>query len=133
GGDAGSRRPVEDRRPAGATLPLGFHGQLTAQQKSAVAALLAHDSGVLVAPPGAGKTVIACALIAERKLPTLILAHSKPLLEQWRTQLQTLLGLPSKQIGQKGGGRRKLTGVVDLAMIQSLKAVDELESFFSKY
>jgi len=43
--------------------------------------MLADDDGVLVAPPGAGKTVIACALIAERKLPTLILAHSKPLLE----------------------------------------------------
>ena len=95
--------------------------------------MLARDDGVLVAPPGAGKTVIACALIAERKLPTLILAHSKPLLEQWRTQLQTLLGLPSKQIGQRGGGRRKRTGIVDLAMIQSLKAVDDLEAFFSGY
>jgi superfamily II DNA or RNA helicase len=95
--------------------------------------MLADDDGVLVAPPGAGKTVIACALIAERKLPTLILAHSKPLLEQWRTQLQKLLGLPSKQIGQRGGGRRKRTGIVDLAMIQSLKAVDDLEAFFSGY
>jgi superfamily II DNA or RNA helicase len=93
----------------------------------------AHDDGVLVAPPGTGKTVIACALIAERKLPTLILAHSKPLLDQWRTQLQTLLGLLSKQIGQRGGGRRKLTGVVDLAMIQTLKAVDDLEAFFGDY
>lgn len=88
---------------------------------------------MLVAPPGTGKTVIACALIAERKLPTLILAHSKPRLEQWRTQLQTLLGLPSKQIGQRGGGRRKRTGIVDLAMIQSLEAVDDLEAFFSGY
>jgi superfamily II DNA or RNA helicase len=95
--------------------------------------MLAHDDGVLVAPPGTGKTVIACALIAERKLPTLILAHSKPLLEQWRTQLQALLGLPSKQIGQKGGGRLKLTGIVDLAMIQSLKAIDDLEAFFGSY
>jgi superfamily II DNA or RNA helicase len=95
--------------------------------------MLAHDDGVLVAPPGAGKTVIACALIAERKLPTLILAHSKPLLEQWRGQLQSLLGLPSKQIGQRGGGRRKRTGIVDLAMIQSLKAIDDLEAFFSGY
>ena len=89
--------------------------------------MLAHDDGVIVAPPGTGKTVIACALIAKRQLPTLILAHSKPLLEQWRTQLQTLLGLPSKQIGQLGGGRRKRTGIVDLAMIQSLKAIENLE------
>ncbi len=77
--------------------------------------------------------MIACALIAKRKLPTLILAHSKPLLEQWRTQLQSLLGLPAKQIGQRGGGRRKCTGIVDLAMIQSLKAIDELEEFLGGY
>ena len=34
-------------------------------------------------------------------------------------RLTTLLDLPSKQIGQKGGGRHKLTGIIDLAMIQS--------------
>jgi superfamily II DNA or RNA helicase len=124
---------TDDRRPTLGRLSLEFHGQLTAPQQTAAAAMLAHDEGVLVAPPGTGKTVIACAVIAERKLPTLILAHSKPLLEQWRTQLQQLLGLPSKEIGQFGGGRRKRTGIVDLAMIQSLKAIDDLESFFSDY
>jgi superfamily II DNA or RNA helicase len=129
----GSRLVVEDRRPTPGQLPLEFRGELTPQQQHAVAAMLAYDDGVLVAPPGAGKTVIACALIAERKLPTLILAHSKPLLEQWRAQLQSLLGLPSKQIGQRGGGRRKRTGIIDLAMIQSLKAVDDLEVFFGDY
>jgi superfamily II DNA or RNA helicase len=127
---ADSRLVINDRRPTPERLPLEFYGELTRQQQAAVATMLTHDDGVLVAPPGAGKTVIACALIAERKLPTLILAHSKPLLDQWRTQLQTLLGPPSRQIGQRGGGRRKRTGIVDLAMIQSLKAVDDLEAFF---
>jgi superfamily II DNA or RNA helicase len=131
--DIGSRLVVEDRRPTPERLPFEFHGELTPQQQTAITTMLAHESGVLVAPPGAGKTVIACAMIAERKLPTLILAHSKPLLEQWRTQLQALLGLPSKQIGQRGGGRRRRTGIVDLAMIQSLKAIDDLEAFFSGY
>jgi len=56
--------------------------------------------------------VIACALIAERKQPTLVLTHSEPLLEQWRSQLQTPLGLPSKQVGQLGGGRRKRTASI---------------------
>ena len=132
-GAVGSELLAVDRRTTPEGLPFEFHGELTPQQQAAVAAMLAHDDGVLVAPPGAGKTVIACALIAERKLPTLILAHSKPLLEQWRAQLQSLLGLPSKQIGQRGGGRRKVTGIVDLAMIQSLKAVDDLEAFFGSY
>ncbi len=131
--EAGSRLALDDRRPGATQLPLVFRGELTPLQTDAVAALTAHDDGVLVAPPGTGKTVIACALIAERKLPTLVLAHSKPLLEQWRSQLTTLLGLPSKQIGQRGGGRRRLTGVIDLAMIQSLKAIDDLEAFFTDY
>jgi superfamily II DNA or RNA helicase len=129
----GSHLVPDDRRPTHERLPLEFQGELTPQQRAAVAEMLAHDDGVLVAPPGAGKTVIACALIAERKLPTLILAHSKPLLEQWRAQLQSLLGLPAKQIGQRGGGRRKRTGIIDLAMIQSLKAIDDLEAFFASY
>ncbi|MHB8692114.1 MAG: TOTE conflict system archaeo-eukaryotic primase domain-containing protein [Solirubrobacteraceae bacterium] len=130
---AGSRLVTDDRRPTHPLLPLAFHGELTALQASAAAAMLAHDDGVLVAPPGAGKTVIACALIAERKLPTLVLAHSKPLLEQWRAQLATLLNLSPTEIGQRGGGRRKLTGIIDLAMIQSLKAIDDLDAFFGDY
>ena len=108
--DAGSRLALDDRRPHPPQLPLEFHGELTPLQTDAVAQLLTHDDGVLVAPPGTGKTVIACALIAERKLPTLVLAHSKPLLEQWRAQLTTLLGLPSKQIGQLGGGHADALG-----------------------
>ena len=130
------RQPARDRgsaadtRAAAARVPRRADA---AASKTAVTAMLAHESGVLVAPPGSGKTVMACALIAERKLPTLILAHSKPLLDQWRAQLEALLGLASKQIGQRGGGRRKLTGVVDLAMIQSLKAIDDLEAFFGGY
>lgn len=130
---AGSRLVTEDRRPTHERLPLEFLGELTPLQETALAALLAHDDGVLVAPPGTGKTVIACALIGARRLPTLVLAHRKPLLEQWRAQLQGLLGLPSKQIGQLGGGRRTRTGIVDLAMIQSLKAIDDLDEFFRGY
>ena len=130
---AGSRLAIEDRRPAPQPLPLEFTGELTPVQQTALTAMLQHESGVLVAPPGSGKTVMACALIAERKLPTLILAHSKPLLDQWRAQLEVLVDLAPKQIGQRGGGRRKLTGVIDLAMIQSLKAIDDLEAFFGAY
>jgi hypothetical protein len=66
---AGSHLLIEDQRPTSEQLPLEFHGELTSQQQSAVEALLAHESGVLVAPPGAGKTVIACALIASSNTP----------------------------------------------------------------
>ena len=42
---AGTQLVVEDRRPIPEPLQLEFHGQLTTQQESAVAALLGHDSG----------------------------------------------------------------------------------------
>lgn len=95
--------------------------------------VLAHDIGVLVAPPGAGKTVMGCYAAVQRGLPTLILGDRKPLVEQWRRQLMALLGLKSRQIGQVGGGRQRQSGIVDLATVQSLVRRDDLEEFFSRY
>jgi superfamily II DNA or RNA helicase len=128
---AGSKLAIEDQRTSPKRIEVEFRGSLTGLQEQAVNQLLRHDQGVLVAPPGTGKTVIACFVIAARKAPTLILAHRKPLLEQWRLQLISQLELPSRHIGQIGAGRRKRTSVVDLAMLQSLKGVDT--QFFSDY
>ena len=124
---------VVDARPHPQPLTFTFSGQLTASQELAVQAVLKHELGVLVAPPGAGKTVMGCAVVAQRNVPTLILAHRKPILEQWRAQLMDLLNLSSRQIGQVGGGRHHQSGVVDLGMIQSLTRRDDLETFFSAY
>lgn len=131
--DAGSRLTLIDERPKPPRKMFKFAGQLTPAQQAAMRSLLRHDLGVLVAPPGAGKTVMGCFAIARRKTPTLVLAHRKPILEQWRAQLMKTLGLPSAKIGQVGGGRQRQTGVVDLGMIQSLKGLDDPESFFSRY
>lgn len=131
--EAGSRLTLTDARTDPSGVPFEFHGELTAGQGPAVEAILSHDLGVLVAPPGAGKTVMGCFAVAKRGLPTLILAHRKPLLEQWRKQLMTLLGLPSAKIGQVGGGRDRRSGVVDLAMLQSLGRLENLPEFFSRY
>lgn len=131
---AGSCLDLSDQRPVAEKLSLRFEGSLRPEQQSAVDALLKHALGVLVAPPGAGKTVMGCAAIARRNVPALVLAHRKPLLDQWRAQLMTLLGLSSREIGQIGGGRDRQRGIVDLAMIQSLaRRRDELESLFSRY
>ncbi len=131
--DAGSELAITDRRTNPERLSFQFWGSLTPSQENAVQKLLGHETGVLVAPPGAGKTVMACYMVAKRNLPTLILAHRKPILEQWRIQLMKLLNLHSREIGQEGGGRKRLSGIVDLAMIQSLKCIEDLEAFFGKY
>src|SRR3989442_14969181 len=89
----GSTLLVEDQRCEGKPLDVAFEGRLTAVQKSAARALLREDIGVLVAPPGVGKTVIGTYLIAARSRSTLVLVHRQPLLDQWIAQLSMFLGL----------------------------------------
>lgn len=115
--DAGSRMMVTDTRDAGREIEVVFTAELTTRQSAGVGAMLAHDDGMLVAPPGSGKTVMACAMIAERATSTLILVDRKALAEQWRSRIKQFLDV---RPGQIGGGRRKLTGVVDVAMLPSL-------------
>ena len=131
--DAGSRLSIVDQRPTHKNLCLQFQGFLTAPQELAVENLLPYEIGVLVAPPGAGKTVMGCFVVAKRNLPTLILAHRKPILEQWRMRLMEFLNLSSHEIGQIGGGRSRRSGIVDLAMIQSMRSITDLEIFFGGY
>jgi superfamily II DNA or RNA helicase len=118
--EAGFRVTLHASTAAHVKLGLAFVGDLRPGQREAVDALLVHDTGVLVAPPGVGKTVIACALIAERSTPTAILVNRTELITQWRERLQQFLGLTDKQIGQLGAGRRKRRGMVDLIMMQSV-------------
>jgi len=89
-------------------------------QTQAVEALRTHETGVLVAPPGAGKSVAGIALAAQRGRSTLILVHRRPLLDQWRAQLALFLGIDAAAAGQIGAGRSTPTGRLDVAMIQSL-------------
>lgn len=84
---------VEDQQTQGAPLDLCFQGTLTAVQEQAARALLAHDGGVCVAPPGVGKTVIGTYLVAARACSTLVLVHRRPLLDQWLAQLCVFLGI----------------------------------------
>lgn len=116
----GSRLEVEDQRWAGDPLEVTFQGQLTEVQQIAVEAFRAHDLGIFVAPPGTGKTVLGAYMSALRGVNTLVIVHRKPLLDQWRAQLQAFLGLGKNEVGQIGGGKHKATGLIDVAMIQSL-------------
>ena len=126
--EAGSSVVVRDVRPMFPKLKASFHGELSAEQKKAVSELMEHEIGVLVAPPGAGKTVMGCALIAKRKTSTLILVHLTPLMEQWRQQLSEFLGIDSKSIGTFSGTRKKPTGKIDVGMLPSLAKLDAVEA-----
>ena len=116
---------VVDDRPEPPIADFEFRGELRSQQSAAVADLVDHDLGVLVAPPGAGKTVMACAVIAHHDTPTLVVVDRKELVDQWRSRLQHHLGLEHSDVGQIGGGRNKPTGIIDVAMIQSLARRDD--------
>ena len=124
---------IEDQRIGGERLPLQFQGMLTSVQQAAADALCAHDTGVLVAPPGVGKTVVGIYLIAVRGCSTLVLVHRQPLLDQWLAQLSLFLGLEPKQIGQIGAGKRTGNGQLDVAMIQSLVRKDSVQDLVAHY
>ena len=115
---------INDRRELGQAIEHRFRGTSTKFQENAVRALLAHDTGMLVAPPGVGKTVAGIRLIAERARNALVLVHRRPLLDQWVAQLELFLEVESGSIGRIGGGKRHVTELVDVAMVQSLARKD---------
>ncbi len=131
--EAGSRLVIKENCPDLEPIEYAATFQLREDQEDALQALRGHDLGVLVAAPGAGKTVVACALIAHHQRPTLIIVDRKPLVEQWTERLATHLGLTVKEIGQIGGGRNKTTGIVDVAMAQSLARREDLEQMSGRY
>lgn len=129
----GIRLSLVDERTDGEPIDAGFHGDLTELQNDAARALLTNETGVFVAPPGTGKTVVGAHLIAKRGRNTLVIVHRTPLLDQWRAQLGVFLDLKPTQIGQVGGGKRKVTGGIDVAMIQSLVRRDEVDPIVADY
>jgi superfamily II DNA or RNA helicase len=111
---------VRDERNSGTPLGMRFHGELHPEQQLAANKMLAHDTGVLAATTAFGKTVVAAWLIAKRNVNTLVLVHRRQLQAQWVERLSAFLGVSPKAIGQIGGGRKKPTGLLDVAIIQSL-------------
>ena len=110
---------IDDKREAGNKLKgTGFLGELRGDQKQAVKKLTAHDIGILHAPTAFGKTVTAIGVIAKRRVNTLILTHTRQLVDQWKERLSAFL--EGVDIGVVGGGKRKPTGCIDVATYQSL-------------
>ncbi len=124
---------VEDRREAGEPLPVRFFGTLREEQGAAFDALAGHDTGVLAASPAFGKTVVAAALIAKRACSTLVLVHRRELLTQWVERLQEFLSVEPGDVGTIGGGRKKPTRRIDVAVIQSLVRKGEVSDLVAGY
>jgi len=129
----GIRVNIRDERLNGAAIDVSFLGELRSEQMPAVKEMLRHDTGVLCAPTAFGKTVSAAAMIASRKVSTLILVHRTQLMDQWASRLSSFLDIDEKQIGKLGGGKRKHGGFIDIALMQSLNRKGEVDDRIADY
>jgi len=146
--EANAEYKIIDKTNPGKAIDVQFNGALRAEQQPAAEALLSHETGVLSATTAFGKTVIAANLISQRKVNTLVLVHTQALLNQWKTSLSEFLEinevlpeLPKKRgrkkersvIGQLGGTKNTIAGIVDIAIIQSLISGDDLKELVKDY
>lgn len=97
-----------------------FNAQLREYQQIAIKTVAKKDFGVIVAPPGSGKTIVGLKIISDRKQPALIIVHRKQLVEQWIERIETFLGIPKHEIGRIGQGKSKVGKKITIATIQSL-------------
>ena len=111
---------LRDERQQGRPIAARFLGELTPDQNDAAAALLKHETGVLAAATAFGKTVVAANMIAARGRNALVVVHRRQLLEQWTARLRAFLDIPATSLGVIHGAKKKPSGIVDVALMQSL-------------
>ena len=127
---ADSTLHVDDKRILGQPHKFTCSTPLRTVQTTALHRILEQDAGVLIAPPGTGKTVIACAAIESRATATLVLVDRKALADQWRDRISSHL---SFACGQIGGGRSKTTGILDIALLPTLARRGNVEDITASY
>jgi superfamily II DNA or RNA helicase len=113
----------EDRRLTLPPVDFQFLGELLDFQEVTVSAMAARDFGTLAAPTGSGKTVMALALAAMRRQPTLVVVHSIELQNQWISKIEEFLGIPAREVGRIGGGKQIIGDKITVALVQSLYKV----------
>lgn len=124
---------LQDERTMGREIKVSFNAELRSEQMEAINQVLRYDQGILSAPTAFGKTVVSADLIARRAVNALILVHRRQLMDQWRERLAAFLAIPIGSIGQFGGGKIKRTGVIDVAVIQSLQHKGDVEDLVADY
>jgi superfamily II DNA or RNA helicase len=117
---AGVDYRLEDRRRILPPVDFDFKGELKGFQAEAVETMAGRDFGTLAAPTGSGKTVMALALVARRRQPALVVVHTKELLEQWVSRIETFLGIPGPEVGRVGGGKMRVGERITVALVQTL-------------
>lgn len=132
----------------GIPIEVSFKGELRSGQKQALKQMLIHQEGLVIAPTGFGKTVLAAKLIAERKISTLIIVNSIVLAQQWKERLSEFLTIDSEPfkeytptgrlkkkdaIGEIYGNKNKQSRIIDIVLFQTLANKEDLKSFYSHY
>lgn len=130
-----------DERSTGNPIEMAFKGTLHPEQQIAADQMLEYEDGIMSAPTGFGKTVIGAYLIAAVGLPALVIVPKTALIAQWKSQLERFLDITDNRepvrtpkgriskrqppvIGQIGGGKTAVSGLVDVASFQSLSGKD---------
>ncbi len=121
----------QDERKLKSPIPFGFNATLQNHQLNVIKTVSKKDFGVIVAPPGSGKTFIGLKIIVDKVQPSLIIVHRKQLLEQWTERIEAFLSIPKRDIGVIGQGKAKIGEQITVATIQSLPK--ELESVQNKF
>jgi DNA primase small subunit len=139
---------ISDQTNHGHSIDVLFKGELLEEQQSAMEAMLRYNIGTLSTTTAFGKTVFAIAMIAKRRVNTLILVHNKALLEQWKERLGEFLEIRNvieEPVGKRGrkrkdsvigclySGRNTLHGIVDIALIQSCLNAGDAKVFVKDY
>ena len=140
---------MEDERQQGRKINVDFKGELRPEQDKALKELIKYDNGILHAATAFGKTVVSSAIIAQKKINTLIILESSALIEQWKEALEKFLnineGLPTYEtktgrvrkrkslIGTLQGAHDSMTGIIDIAMAGSLCKKGNYHKMMNEY
>lgn len=146
---AGIKYDIEDKRADGRRIKVSFKGHLRESQVPAVETMLKNETGILHAATAFGKTVVCCDMLAKRGVNTLILVNRADLMNQWTRRLEEFLDIDEELpeyktktgqmrkrkslIGNLQGVHDTLTGIVDVAMIRSLKRKDGFHPLLKEY